>query len=89
MLVDMCLPKFDIYRSTVAPNCFNSLDAKVDIILKPINWFTTMATLALNELRATENLDVLISLKKNSLLFDMKFTLSDATSFLPDNLSEL
>ena len=65
MLVDMCLPKFDIYRSTVAPNCFNSLDAKVDIILKPINWFTTMATLALNELRATENLDVLISLKKN------------------------
>ena len=48
-----------------------------------------MATLALNELRATENLDVLISLKKNGLLFDMKFTLSDPTSFLPDNLSEL
>ena len=33
----MCLPKFDIYRSTVAPNCFNSLDTKVNIILKPIN----------------------------------------------------
>ena len=85
----MCLPKFDIYRSTVTPNCFNSLYTKVNIILKPINLFTKMATLALNELRATENLDVLISLKKNGLLFDMKFTLSDPTSFLPDNLSEL
>ena len=24
MLMDMCLPKFDIYQGTVAPNCFKS-----------------------------------------------------------------
>ena len=24
MLIDMCLPKFDIYQSTVASNCFKS-----------------------------------------------------------------
>ena len=24
MLMDMCLPKFDIYLGTVAPNCFKS-----------------------------------------------------------------
>ena len=24
MLMDMYLPKFDIYQGTVAPNCFNS-----------------------------------------------------------------
>ena len=24
MLIDMCLPKFNIYQDTVAPNCFNS-----------------------------------------------------------------
>ena len=24
MLMDMCLPKFDIYQNTLAPNCFKS-----------------------------------------------------------------
>ena len=24
MLIDMCLPKFNIYQDTVAPNCFKS-----------------------------------------------------------------
>ena len=24
MLMDMCLPKFDIYQTTLAPNCFKS-----------------------------------------------------------------
>ena len=24
MLMDMCLPKFEIYQDTVAPNCFKS-----------------------------------------------------------------
>ena len=28
VLVDMCLPKFDIYQGTVALNCFKSQDVK-------------------------------------------------------------
>ena len=40
-------------------------------------------------LRATETLDVLIFFKeKFCLMSSLKFTLSDVTSFLPDNLSE-
>ena len=39
MLMDMCLPKFDAHQSTVAPHCFDSLNAKVDIIEKPVNRF--------------------------------------------------
>ena len=41
-------------------------------------------------LRATQTLDVLIFFKKKfCLMSGLKFTLSDVTSFLPDNLSEL
>ena len=32
MLMDMCLPKFDIYQSTVAPNCFKSQQT-LDVLL--------------------------------------------------------
>ena len=27
MLIDMCLPKLDIYRGTIAPDCFNNQKA--------------------------------------------------------------
>ena len=41
-------------------------------------------------LRATQTLDVLIFFnKKLCLMSGLKFTLSDVTSFLPDNLSRL
>ena len=42
-------------------------------------------------LRATETLDIMIFFKKKCfcLMSGLTFTLSDATSFLPDNLSEL
>ena len=41
-------------------------------------------------LRATQNLYVLIFFsKKLCLMSGLKFTLSDVTSFLPDNLSQL
>ena len=41
-------------------------------------------------LRTTQTLDVLIFFnKKFCLMSDLKFTLSDVTSFLPDNLSGL
>ena len=62
MLMDMCLPKFDIYQGTVAPNF----------------------------LRAKQTLDVLIFFKKRFCLMpSLKFTLSDVTTFRPDNLSGL
>ena len=62
MLMDMCLPKFDIDQSTVAPNCFKS---------HTNSWCPDFFQ------------------KKNCLIPDLKFTLPDITSFLPDNLSGL
>ena len=32
MLKDMCLPKFDIYQGTVAPNCFKSY-TNLDVLI--------------------------------------------------------
>ena len=37
MLMDMCIPKFDIYQSAVTPNYFKSLKGKADIVKKPVN----------------------------------------------------
>ena len=59
----MCLPKFNIYQDTVAPNCFKS---------HTDSWYPD------------------IFLKKTFCLTSgLKFTLSNVTSFPPENLSEL
>ena len=62
MLIDMCLPKFNIYEGTVTPNCFKS-----------------------------QTLNVMIFFKKNKfcLMSSLKFTLSDVTLLLPENLPGL
>ena len=44
---------------------------------------------ALDCFRATQTLDVLFLFQKKILMFGVKFTLSDVTSFLPDDLSGL
>ena len=58
--MDMCLPKFDIYQGTVAPECFKSLT----------------------------NIQIFFE-RKFCLMSGLKFTLSDVTLFLWQNLSVL
>ena len=60
MLMDMCLPKFDIYQSPGTLNYFKSYTNSLCL-----NFFQ----------------------KTFCLMSDLKFTLSDTTSFLPNNLS--
>lgn len=62
MLMDMHLPKFEIYRSISVPNCFES---------------------------STNYQCPDFFLKRFFLMWALKFTLSDVTLFLPDNLFEL
>ena len=62
ILMNMCLPKFDIYQSTVALNYFKS---------HTNYWCSDFFQ------------------KKFCLMSDLKFTTSDVTSSLPDNLSDL
>ena len=45
--------------------------------------------MAFNDLKARQTLDVLISFKKIYLMSNLKFTLSDVTSFLLENLFPL
>ena len=73
MLMNMCLTMFDNYQGT----------AQLSLIIIKVEQLQIV-------LRATQTLDFLTSFKKNfCLMSGLKFTLSDITSFLPDNLSGL
>ena len=72
MLMDMCLPKFDIYQVTVAPNCFNPLRVNFKLPTNCLSVFNHFVELALKASRATQTLDILIIFKKN-VLPDVRF----------------